>query len=380
MERSLLNLQADKIEMVFATHKAPVRVWGGRITPRIIQFHLAPAPHTKLNKLQMLTEELALALGAASARLTRHKGTLSLQVPRNDARFVSLAALNRKLERDDGLRRTLSSPGTAILGLDHEGVPLLLRLSSPDVAHCLIVGTAGSGKTELARTITASLAVHQKPRDLLLALFDPKVADTSTVLRQAPVTTAGVAGPSDPRGAHGFAPFAALPHLLFPIVQDIDEMSARLGYLVNEMERRDREQITRPRIVVVIDELADVLQIGGREIEALLTRLAQQGRSAALSLVVCTQEPTARAVRSLIKANFPVRLVGRMASAEDARVAAGIGGTGAEKLAGRGDFLAIAGGEVIRFQAAYSSTDELGALFASNVLSQRTAGLLQIKR
>ncbi len=342
MERNLLNLQADKIEMVLAAHRAPARVWGGRITPRIIQFHLALAPHTKINKLQTLTKELALALGASFARLTRHDSALSIEIPRDESRFVSLIELNQKLERDDSLRRTLSSAGTAILGLDQDGVPLLLRLSSPDVAHCLITGTTGSGKTELARTIIASLAMHQKPHDLLLALCDPR--------------------------AQGFAPFTALPHLLFPIVQEADEMGARLGYLVDEMERRDREQITRPRIVVVIDELADVLQTGGREIEALLTRLVQQGRGAGLSLVACTQKPTASVVRSLLKENFPVRLVGRVANAEDARVAARIRGTNAEELAGHGDFLAIAGGEVIRFQAAYSSTDELDALFASNSL------------
>lgn len=336
MEQRLLNFQADKIEMVLAAHKAPARVWGGRVTPRTVQFHLAPAPTTKLNKLEALTEEVALALGTPSARLTRSNGTLSLEVPRTKARFVSLAELDRRLQADATLRRALAVAGTAILGLDAEGVPLLLRLASPEVAHCLIAGTTGSGKTELARTLIASLAMHQKPRDLQLALFDPK--------------------------AHGLAPFAHLPHLLFPIVREPDEMRRRFAYLVAEMERRDREGIQRPRIVVVMDELADALQTGGRELEALITRLVQRGRSAGLSVVACTQKPTASAVGSLMKANFPVRLVGRVTSAEDARVAAGIGGTGAEKLAGRGDFLLIAAGEVIRFQAARVAEDDLARL------------------
>jgi S-DNA-T family DNA segregation ATPase FtsK/SpoIIIE len=326
METQLLNFQADRIEMVLAAHKAHARVWGGRLTPRTIQFHLAPAPTTKLGKLEALTEEIALALGAPAARLTRTDGTLSLEVPRRDSRLVTLADLEARLQNDDALRRALACPGTAILGLDSEGVPLLIRLSSPDVAHCLIAGTTGSGKTELARTIIASLMQHQKPRDLQLALFDPK--------------------------AHGFARFAQLPHLLFPIVQDADAMLVRLRFLAYEMEQRDRDQMTRPRIVVVIDELADVLQTGGSELEHHLTRLVQRGRSAGVSVVACTQKPTASAVGTLIKANFPVRLVGRVASSEDARVAAGIGGTGAEKLVGRGDFLLIAAGEVIRFQAA----------------------------
>lgn len=335
VEKQLLNFQADKIETVLAAHRAPARVWGGRLTSRTIQFHLAPASTTKLGKLESLTEELALALGVRSARLTRNDGLLSLEVPRADSQFVTLGELTQKLESDEHLKRAVSVPGTAILGLDLEGVPLLLRLSSPDVAHCLIAGTTGSGKTELARTILTSLTLHQKPRDLQLALFDPKY--------------------------HGLAPFAHAPHLLFPIVADVNEAIERLSYLVTEMERRDRELITRPRIVIVIDELADVIQTGGAEIEALLTRLVQRGRSAGVSLIACTQKPTARAVGTLMKANFPVRLVGKVASAEDARVAAGIAGTGAEKLAGRGDFLLIAGGQIIRFQAAQTKTDAVQA-------------------
>lgn len=337
MEKQVLNLQADKIEMILAAHKAPARVWGGRLTPRTVQFHLAPAAHTKLSKLETLTEEIALALGAPSARLTRVNGTLSLEVPRADSRFVSLDELDARIQSDEQLRRLVTSAGTAILGLDSEGVPLLLRLSSPDVAHCLIAGTTGSGKTELARTMIASLVRHQKPRDLQLALFDPKV--------------------------HGFAPFQNIPHLLFPIVADPDHALVKMRYLVSEMERRSQLLIERPRIVIAIDELTDLLQVCGSELESLLLRLVQRGRSAGISLIACTQKPTARAVGSLVKANFPVRIVGRVASTDDARVAAGIGGTGAEKLAGRGDFLLIACGQIIRFQAAYAGLKVQGLGF-----------------
>ena len=339
MEKRLLDFQADKIEMVLAAHKAPARVWGGRMTPRTIQFHLAPSATTKLARLESLTEEVALALGVSSARLTRTNGTLSLQVPRPDSRFITLAELDAQLENDDATHRALACAGTAIVGLDCEGVPLLLRLWSPEVAHVLISGTTGSGKTELARTIIASLARHQKPRDLQIALFDPKL--------------------------HGLAPFAKLPHLLFPIVTGASEAIERMNFLAAEMERRDREastgalRITRPRIIVVIDELADALQTCGRALEEPLTRLVQRGRSAGLSVVACAQKPSARVVGTLMRANFPVRLVGRVTSADDARVAAGIGGTGAEKLVGRGDFLLIAGGQVIRFQAAQSSGSDV---------------------
>lgn len=354
MENQLLNLQADKIEMVLAVHRAPVRVWGGRLTPRTIQFHLAPAASTKLHRLNGLTEEVALALGVPNTRLTRSEGMLSLEIPRSDSQFVSLVKLSRKLQADADLSRAISIPGTAILGFDAEGIPLLLRLSSPEVAHCLIAGTTGSGKTELARTIIASLAMHQKPRDVQLALFDPKF--------------------------HGLAAFDNLPHLLFPIVSDPREMLQRLIYLANEMERRDREQITRPRIVIVLDELADVIETGGKELESALTRLVQRGRSAGVSVIACTQKPTVRAVGALLKANFPVRLVGRVTSAEDARVAAGIGGTGAEKLAGRGDFLLIAGGQIIRFQAAQIKAEELAQALAPAQQHFEQAGIFRRMR
>ncbi|MBI5304931.1 MAG: DNA translocase FtsK [Chloroflexi bacterium] len=352
MDKRLLNLQADKIEAVLIAHKAPARVWGGRLTPRTVQFHLAPTATTKLTRLEALTEEVALALGVSNARLTRTNGTLSLEVPRTDSRFVTLAELEAQLQRDDATRRALACAGTAVLGLDSEGVPLLLRLSSPDVAHVLIAGTTGSGKTELARTIIASLTAHQKPRDLQLALFDPK--------------------------RHGLAPFAQLPHLLFPIVADVEETLARLRYLVTEMERRERDplHVTRPRIVVVMDELADALQTGGAPLEAALTRLVQRGRSAGVSVIACTQKPTASAVGTLIKANFPVRLVGRVAGSEDARVAAGIGGTGAEKLAGRGDFILIAGGQMIRFQAAQIKADQVARKSMSYVTEPVRAPML----
>ncbi len=355
METQFLNLQADKIEMVLAAHRAHARVWGGRLTPRTVQFHLAPAANTKLYRLNGLTEEVAFALGVPNTRLTRSAGMLSLEIPRNDSKFVSLAKLSRKLQTDANLSRAISVPGTAILGLDSEGIPLLLRLSSPEVAHCLIAGTTGSGKTELARTIIASLAMHQKPRDIQLALFDPKF--------------------------HGLASSADLPHLLFPIVSDPDEMFERLSYLVAEMERRDREQITRPRIVIVVDELADVIETGGKEIESALTRLVQRGRSAGISVIACTQKPTVRAVGALLKANFPVRLVGRVTSAEDAHVAAGVGGTGAEKLAGRGDFLLITGGQVIGFQAAQTRPEELTqALAPARTHSQETGIFQRLRR
>jgi S-DNA-T family DNA segregation ATPase FtsK/SpoIIIE len=125
------------------------------------------------------------------------------------------------------------------------------------------------------------------------------------------------------------------------------------------MERRDREGVNRPALVVAVDELADLLQTGGPMLEAMLTRLAQRGREAGIHLVACTQKPTAALIGGAMKANFPVRLVGAVASRDEARYATGINESGAEKLEGKGDFLLVTKGDMVRFQAAWLAAEDL---------------------
>jgi S-DNA-T family DNA segregation ATPase FtsK/SpoIIIE len=238
-----------------------------------------------------------------------------------------------------------------VLGLCDDGAPLLMRLSSPDVAHVLISGTTGSGKTALCQTMILSLAMTHRRSQLQFVLIDPK--------RRA------------------FAPFASLPHLLRPIIGDVAEAVDVLGEIVQLMDTRPccapgvrgqgdsaAEYSVTPRIVVVLDELADLMQVGGQALAEPLTRLAQRGREAGIHVIACTQKPSSQVMGTLIRANFPARLVGKVVSPEDARVAAGIGGTGAEKLAGRGDFIAVAAGQVLRFQAAYVSAAEVEQVVA----------------
>jgi S-DNA-T family DNA segregation ATPase FtsK/SpoIIIE len=162
----------------------------------------------------------------------------------------------------------------------------------------------------------------------------------------------------DPKG-RGLVPFAGLPHLLHPLVREVWEALYCLRNLVTEMERRDREGISEPKLMVFVDELADLMLVSGRDMERVLTRLLQRGREAGVHVVGCTQKPTAKVIGSLVKSNFPVRLVGSVTSPEDAKVAAGIAGTGAERLLGRGDFLVVAKGQVLRLQAAYVSVGEI---------------------
>jgi S-DNA-T family DNA segregation ATPase FtsK/SpoIIIE len=337
--RRQLHFQADRIEMVLSTHKVPARVTGGTVTPRLVRYHVSTPLGIKVRQVSGLSEEIALSLGAPSCRVYRQQGQVEVEVPREQGQVVHLMALARRLVREGPQGRETVPAATAVLGLDQEGVPLLLRLPSPNVAHVLVAGTTGSGKTALLRTIVASLAVHNPQRVLQMVLVDPK--------------------------GRGFAPFAGLPHLLVPVVHRAEETVAVLGRLVEEMERRDSEGRSEPRLVLVLDELADLVQTAGASFEKRLVRLMQRGREAGIHVVACTQKPSATVlskqsgIGGLVKSNFPVRLVGAVASPEDAKVATGLAGTGAERLLGQGDFLVVAKGQVTRMQAAYISPREI---------------------
>ncbi len=324
-DRRILNQQADRIEAVLAQHKVQARVSGGTVTPNLVRFNLTLAPHIKLSKLNGLAEELALALGAVTCRIQRVRDSVQIEMPRDGARRIEFNQLCRQLER--------VPPHTALLGMDGQGQPLLVRLSSPTIAHLLICGTTGSGKTVLARSLLYSLAQFNRPRDVGFILIDPK--------------------------RRGFSTLEDLPHVLRPLAATTGDAIALLTRLVLEMERRDADGYTRPRVVVAIDELADLLQTGKQQIELPLTRLLQRGREAGIHVVACTQKPSASVLSGLMRANFPTRLVGKVSSANDARIAAGIAGSGAEKLAGRGEFMLIAAGQTIRFQAVWLAADEI---------------------
>lgn len=326
--RQALDLQADRIEQLLQSHRLAVSVLGGVVTPRLLQFRLGADQSVRVASIQRLSEEIALSLGVPSCRVVRRGGALSVEVPRDEPAQVRLLSLCRRIAS--------APPCTAVLGVSQDGMDLLLRLSSPDVAHVLVAGTTGSGKTELARSMIASLAILNRRSELQLLLIDPK--------------------------GRGFVAFEGLPHLLQPVRTSVHQALSLLDSLASEMERRDAEGRSEPRVAVFIDELADLLMQGGADMAKVLTRLTQRGRSAGIHVVACTQKPTAAVIGSLVKSNFPVRIVGAVASPEDAKVATGIAGSGAERLLGRGDFLLVARGQVIRFQAARIAEAEIAQM------------------
>ena len=340
--RHKLEFQADRIEAVLSLNKVQARVTGGTVTPRWIRFQLLPAVGAKISRIKNLSEELAAALDAPNCRVSRRGAAVAVEVPRDDPQPVRLLPLLQQLNTDspDSLSSDTIPPTTAVLGLADDGAPLLIRLPSPDVAHILVAGTTGSGKTVLLQSMILSLALTNPCRRLSLVLIDPK--------------------------GHAFRPFQPLPHLSRPVIQRVDEATEALHSLVRLMENRggsrDPEFGTRysdPCVVVVIDELADLLMVGGKDVQRALTRLSQRGREAGIHLIAATQKPSTAVLGPLIKSNFPVRLVGRVTSIEDARTATGWSGTGAERLMGQGDFLAVAEGRTTRFQVAHVSPAEI---------------------
>ncbi len=328
-ERLVLNYQAMQIEYTLAANKVRAHVYHVQAGGRVNSFHFRLLAPARVSAVQRLAPELALALGADACRLVRIGAGFVAEVEGQSAGVgVGLPSLLRQARLAGGLR-----PGVAILGLSAEdGSIVQLRLASPDVTHVLIAGTTGSGKTVLARTILASLMASTPPRDLRVALVDPK-------------------------GRH-LRPFAGYPHVVGDVATGADDWTGLILQVVAEMEDRYRREASRPALVLAVDEVADVVA-ADPALEGALVRIAQMGREAGIHLLLATQKPSASALSGLITSNLPARLVGRVLKHEDARIAAGVGGTEAERLSGKGDFLALAAGKRVRFQAAMVRDEDL---------------------
>jgi S-DNA-T family DNA segregation ATPase FtsK/SpoIIIE len=348
-----LEFQADRIEAVLHVHKVPARVTGGTVTPRWVRFRVIPAVGAKISQLKGLHAEIAAALDVADCRITRKGAMVSVEVPRDDPTPVRFLPLYRQMVETPG---QIGWPSyTVLLGLSEDGVPLMMRIPSPDVAHVLIAGTTGSGKTVLLQGMTASLAMRNPPPwpgevdPLALVLIDPK--------------------------GEAFAPFRGLPHLARPVITTIEEAQEAIRSLARLMDRRcaqvsrllEQERfpqtqtihaLRRPLVMLMIDELVDIVMQADSTTLKQLTRLLQRGRDAGIHVIAATQKPISAVLGPLVKANFPVRIVGRVTSIEDGRTASGWSGTGAERLLGRGDFILVAG-RLYRFQACMVTYEEL---------------------
>jgi DNA segregation ATPase FtsK/SpoIIIE, S-DNA-T family len=336
------------IETTLASFGLQARVVGVNTGPTVTQYELQPAAGVSVRRITSRQTDLSLAL-ANAVRIEAPipgKAAIGIEVPNKAAQVVTL----RAVVQSPAFRDTASRLGVA-LGADVSGQPVVGDLAR--MPHLLIAGATGSGKSVCVNGILAGLLLQATPAQLKLILIDPKRVELSG--------------------------FAGIPHLLVPVVVEPDAAVAALRGVVREMEDRYKLLAARrvrnidshntlagveplPRIVVVIDELADLMMVAGDQVETAICRLAQLARAVGIHLVVATQRPSTDVITGLIKANIPSRIAFAVSSGVDSRVI--LDEMGAEKLLGRGDmlYLPVDQGKARRLQGAYVSDRELDRL------------------
>ncbi|MCA9897026.1 MAG: AAA family ATPase [Ardenticatenaceae bacterium] len=329
--RHQLELQSRQIERVFSTHQVPTRVAGGHVETQSIRFDLQSHLESGLHRLRGLKHDLLSVLGVTDVSLVKdERGQWRLDIVRPHEAPVSLLDLLPLLPE--------LPESTAVLGMDEEGAPLLLPFANPDITHALVVGMNGGGKTALLRTMAVSLAMANRQSKLQLLVIDP----------------------NQPGRATGeLAPLMFLPHLLSQVVDLVNEARSTLQILVDEMYHRLKYETVRPTIVVLIDNAEILFAANDADTEAALAELLQRGAEAGIHLVLATSQPTADWLSSVARTNLPLRLVGQVRDEAESLAATAVPGADAHALLGEGDFLAVADGQVVHFQAAFIGNYDL---------------------
>lgn len=319
-----VQANAEVIKDTFNNFNIDVEMEGANIGPRITQYTLRPPTGVKLTKITALENNLALDLAATSIRMEAPipgKRLVGIEVPNLKSATVTLHGLltSREWQSEKGHLKFA-------VGKDIAGNPVVADLE--DMPHLLIAGQTKSGKSVMINTMLASLLYRNSPSDLKLILIDPKHVE--------------------------MAPYEDIPHLIAPVITEPEKCISALKWAVAEMERRLKtfaevkqrdiqgynklkKEEGMPYIVLVIDELADLMMMAARDVEALIVRIAQKARAAGIHLVLATQRPDANTVTGLIKANVPARIAFAVQDQINSRII--IDSMGAEKLLGKGDML-----------------------------------------
>ncbi len=335
--RHQLEIQSRQIEQVFSTHQVSARVAGGQVETQSIRFDLHSHLESGIHRLRGLKQDLLSALGVADVSLVKdERGQWRLDIVRPHEPPVALLDLLPLLPD--------LPESTAILGIDEEGAPLLLPFADLGISHVLLTGTAGSGKTALLRTIAVSLAMNNRQSQLQLLIIDPD-------------------RPGKPN--QQLAPLIYLPHLLSQVIPDPEEALETLQALVDEMHHRLKNETVRPTIVTLIDNAEALVGTAPAETLAALATLLQRGAEAGIHLVLSTNQPTAEWLSSVMRANLPLRLVGQVRDEAESLAATAVVGAEADYLLGEGDFLAVADGSQVHFQAAYIGNYDLHLTLAN---------------
>lgn len=361
-----INRTAGLIEKTLADFGIPARVVDFRSGPSVTQFAVEPGyveqtgsngevkkAKVRVSRISSLADDLALALEAPRLRIEAPvpgRPYVGVEVPNRHGAIVRL----RPILESEAFQR-LESPLAIALGRDVAGASVAADLAA--MPHLLIAGTTGSGKSVAITTLATCLAMNNTPEELRLVMVDPKMVE---LLR-----------------------FNGLPHLFGTVETDLERIVGVLRWCTLEMDRRyrllekarardidayhrrvraRRGEDPLPRIVVMLDELADLMMMAPDQTERTLVRLAQMARAVGIHLVVATQRPSTDIVTGLIKANFPARISFATASGTDSRVI--LDTPGAETLLGRGDmlYLSAEASAPVRIQGAFVSDEEVERL------------------
>ena len=347
--------------------------------PSVTRYELQPAPGVKISKITNLSDDIALSLAANGVRIEAPipgKAAVGIEVPN---KVVSMVTMRELIDSDKF--RNSKSKLTTVLGRDISGEIVVTDLAK--MPHLLIAGTTGSGKSVCVNSILMSILYKATPDEVKLLLIDPKMVE--------------------------FSKYKGIPHLLIPVVSDAKKAAGALAWAVNEMLQRykifseydckdidsynslveknmnymeknppvvnEEGEEVQPvlevnglpvakekmsRVVIAIDELADLMMAAPSEVEDSICRLAQMARAAGMHLILATQRPTVNVITGLIKANVPSRIAFSVSSGVDSRII--IDMNGAEKLLGKGDMLFFPSGypKPVRVQGAFVSDDEVG--------------------
>ena len=353
-----IRQKSRTIEETLAQFGLPVEVTGVRVGPTVTQFGIKPGfveraraadRKVRVSQISALADDLALALAAPRIRIEAPvpgRSVVGIEVPNDNVQLVGVREV-----MDSEEFRKLKSPLAFTLGRDVAGDPVVADLAR--MPHLLIAGTTGSGKSVCIKALTTCLVYNNTPDELRLVMIDPKMVE--------------------------LVRFNGLPHLYGRVEVDLERVVRVLRWVALEMDDRYRRfaavtarnlddynrlmkkngEPSLPRIVVLVDELADLMMLAPDEVERTICRIAQMARATGIHLVMATQRPSTDVVTGLIKANFPARISFATVSQIDSRVILDM--PGAETLMGRGDMLYLAAdaGYPVRVQGCFVSEEEI---------------------
>lgn len=345
-----LKANAQKLVDTLESFGVRTRVLDISRGPSVTRYELQPMAGVKISRITSLADDIALNLAVADVRMEAPipgKPAVGIEVPNHKKTPVYIRSV---FESQSFLRMT--SPMGIALGKDIAGVAQVADLCK--MPHLLIAGSTGSGKSVCVNSIIMSLVFRSSPEDVKLMLIDPKVVE--------------------------LAEYNGIPHLLMPVITEPRKAAGALGSAVQEMERRyhlfaennvrDIKSFNKlaaedpmlekmPYIAIVIDELADLMMVVGKDVEDSICRIAQKARAAGMHLIVATQRPSVDVITGLIKANIPSRIAFAVSSQVDSRTI--LDGAGAEKLLGMGDmlFMPVGAPKPTRIQGTFVRDEEI---------------------